>query len=492
MLNLAKARAERAIAAGFSVLLAGPAFALLRGFGLPAAAAVPVVLAVAVAVVLKLSSRVPAAITDAVTARRAYLPAWLILTLFAAVQLGRLSIFMSDPSAREHSVLPSSAFITPHSCYTSYFEAARAGRTEPNIYLSEFYRPDARAARLVDGFNVDSYEYPPPFLVLPAIGMMLSQSFLTHRTVFFALECFLLVGAMLAFARTLRGAAEHRFVLLIPVMFLLTPVRMCLQIGNFQLAAIALCLLAWASFARGRDALGGVALGFATVSKLFPGLLVLYLLARRRFRPAVATMIAGAVFSALAFMIFGGKVYDAFFSYHVPRLASGEAFPALKFVPPAILINHSVYGIVLKLKLFGATSHGMELAGKIAWIYTLVVVGIVGFLARRREAGRDFDPMLALALLALGALRAPFLPQEYGTLIPILVLFVFAAEAAVRSRGQAVAFLFALTMLSIVIPLDWFRPNYPPPVLVSALAQLTDFAVVTASVLAAAHRRNLA
>jgi hypothetical protein len=54
-----------------------------------------------------------------------------------------------------------------------------------------------------------------------------------------------------------------------------------LQIGNFQLTALSLGILAMLAFARERPVLGGLALGFATLSKIVPGVLGLWLLATR-------------------------------------------------------------------------------------------------------------------------------------------------------------------------------------------------------------------
>jgi len=471
-------RAQRVLVSGFVALMAGPLYALFRGVGLPLPVAVVVVVAVSGAAIVKLAPRVPSEIAS-VLAGKKLLWAWLLMTMLAAVQLGSLAVFMSDSTARPFAVMPSSDFSTEHNCYTAYFEGVRIGHLEPNVYEPTLYRPAPRSPRFIDGFTVDAYEYPPPFLVFPAIARLLSQSFLTHRTLFFSFECFLLAAAVVAVARRLQRPASDRLVLLLPLFFLALPIRSTLQSGNFQLAAVAMAVLAWTSFARNRNALGGALLGFAVVSKLFPGLLLVYFLARGKLRPVAATIVAAAGFAALALLLFGADVYRAFFSFHVPRLISGDAFPMLKFVPPAILINHSVYGIVLKAKLLGLTTHGMETAARIAWGYTIVLLAVTVMIARR--AKDEFEPRAMLAILALGALRAPFLPVDYGTLVPITIAVVALASGP-STRRSLWFWIIAFAMLNILFPFEWFKPKFPPPLFLATLSQLAHFAVVIAAV----------
>ncbi len=57
-----------------------------------------------------------------------------------------------------------------------------------------------------------------------------------------------------------------------------------LQAGNVQLLFLVLSAVAMLLFERRRPAAGGLLLAYAIVSKLYPGVLVLYLLLRRDWR----------------------------------------------------------------------------------------------------------------------------------------------------------------------------------------------------------------
>ena len=96
----------------------------------------------------------------------------LLAAVLALVQLGRLAVFIVDASRTGFSTVPSSRWEVLHSCVTAYYVAGKAAPDVPNVYDDALYSlpgdPSApRKPRLLDGFRVDVYEYPPPFLLLP-------------------------------------------------------------------------------------------------------------------------------------------------------------------------------------------------------------------------------------------------------------------------------------------------------------------------------------
>ena len=66
---------------------------------------------------------------------------------------------------------------------------------------------------------------------------------------------------------------------------------------------------------------------------------------------------------------------------------SGEAFSAFRN-PGAIGNNGSVPGLIFKLKLWGVPHMGFEAMRIVGWIYTLVVVAGVAWLATARPPER--------------------------------------------------------------------------------------------------------
>jgi alpha-1,2-mannosyltransferase len=352
--------------------------------------------------------------------------------VYAVIATLRLAGFMDDPSRETWSAFPQSAFYVHHNCATSYYEAARIVHDVPNVYLEAIYRPTA-AGRTIAGFNVDRFEYPPPFLLLPLGALAVTQDFMRIRLVWFAINGAIFLGTLLALARWISGRERGRVEALVPLVWCTVPALLTLQIENFQLFALCASVLAMLAFDRDRNALGGALLAFVTLSKAFPGILVLYLLFRRRWLPAAWTAGFTVLFTAVSFGVVGRPAYDAFFAYHLPRMANGDAFGMLKVMPWAVAMNESVFGLPLKLRLAGAPFGDFAIAGAVAWIYSGLLV-VICYLAARRDRDRLRTAAVWIALLGLTAMRSPFLPQEYGLLPAVWLTILVAADAATRGR----------------------------------------------------------
>jgi alpha-1,2-mannosyltransferase len=109
------------------------------------------------------------------------------LATFAALfQLFRLCVFIVNPAAVGCAVSHSRGLGLPakHSCLSAYYVAARSVATVPNVYAWELYSfPDVdptapRNPRPIGSFDIDAYEYPPPFLLLPRTLAILAPEFL--------------------------------------------------------------------------------------------------------------------------------------------------------------------------------------------------------------------------------------------------------------------------------------------------------------------------
>ena len=98
-----------------------------------------------------------------------------VATVLAIFQLVRLTVFTVAPTRDDFAAVPWSSFSRHHYCGTAYFVAGGVAREVTNVYDNALYdHPDSvataqRKPRTIDGFNVDVYEYPPPFLLLPRI-----------------------------------------------------------------------------------------------------------------------------------------------------------------------------------------------------------------------------------------------------------------------------------------------------------------------------------
>jgi hypothetical protein len=444
------------LASGIAAFVAASAF-------LPSRAAVLAVAALVAAVVAHLADRHPPVPVDAAGTTRALRVTGGVAAALALVQLARLAVFTVDPARIAASTIPGSDWEVRHSCLTAYAVAAHVAGTGANIYDDSLYSlpeedPSApRRARSLGPFKIDVYEYPPPFLLLPRAlawssgeGAPSEPEFDRLRMLWFALNIAVIGTALVVVARALPAPQSTRAILLAPLVVLALPTQSLLQKGNVQGMILAGSMMAMVLLDRGRTAAGGALLAFATASKLYPGLLGVFLLARRRWRDALVTAGFGAGFVAAAFLLFGRAPYDAFLE-HLPRLMSGESFPAFRN-PMAIAINHSIPGIVFKLGLFGFPA-SFEAAKTVGTLYMLLVVAAVVLVARRRPRPED-KPRVWLAILILATLRSPFLPQAYAVFPSLWLLTLVGARDTVGAKRLSLV-LLVWAGLNIYWPTDW-------------------------------------
>jgi hypothetical protein len=417
---------------------------------LPAALAISA--AVTTGVFLTLRRRLAA--LDERAAGRGLLVLSGVATVLAILQLARLTVFTVAPTRDDFAAVPWSSFSRHHYCGTAYFVAGGVAREVTNVYDNAIYdRPDSvateqRKPRTIGGFNVDVYEYPPPFLLLPRMLMQVAPDLARFRMLWFGLSSASLLLAMLTTAAVLPRAQATRAVLLMPLVWAGMSTIAGLQMGNFQVMTLAISMAGMALFSRRHDAAGGALLGFAVAGKLFPGMLVLYLLVRRAWRPVVATCLGTSLIVVLALWDMGLAPFTAFV-HHLPRLLGGEAFAAFRN-PAAVAANVSIPGLAFKLRFFGLPDVGFGGAKLVGWIYTVIAVAVTVLLARRGRGG----PIAWITVLVLAMLRSPFLPVTYAAVAPLWLLTLLGAENGERRGGLAWIGL-AWLAFEIVWPLDW-------------------------------------
>ena len=408
-----------------------------------------------------------------------------LATLAALFQLVRLCVFIVSPAEVGCAVSPSRGLGLPakHSCLSAYYVAARSVATVPNVYAWELYSfPDAdptgpRKPRPIGSFDIDVYEYPPPFLLLPRTLAILTPEFLRFRMVWFALNGAVLVIGLLVVARMLGPVAGTRALLFSPLVLASDITIGTLQVGNLQAIVSSFAMIAMVLLAQRRHAAGGALLAYATVSKLFPGLLLVYLLVQRKWRALAWTVGLCIALIAISLVDTGWAPYKAFLD-HLPRLLGGEAFTAFRS-PWAVAHNFSVPGMALKLRLFGVTGASFGAMKIVGWIYSLILLAATVFVARRTLA-REQEPLAWLTILILASLRSPFLPLY--AVIPVLWLLTLLAATVTPTFKTLFGVLLAWGMLNIV------PPKSMDPRLVAAIILLPQTVIVILIVLALRRR----
>ena len=451
-----------AAAMPFLVLaIAVPAARALGVFGslpVPALAVLGVIAGPAlVAALPRLAARLPESLDrwlDPGNRRLAAL--WAAGGVAAVIALVRMAVFLGDPSQVGCSLIPSEPFLVRHSCLTAYVHGAILS-TDPaaNVYDMAYVNQSAdlsvplppTAAHFAP-FTLDAFGYPPPFLLLPRALLLLTTDFLSQRMLFAAASLALLLCACAAAAKALGGVAERRIWLLTPLFMAHPLVLVTLQVGNFHLAAVALCLLCWVALERRRDGLTGALLAVATLAKMWPGLLGVPILVQRRWRAAGITVLVAAALCALSVAVLGTKVWRDFLFYHLPAVQSGEALRFLAASPREIAFNVAPFGIPFKLRELGLEGWGWDRARLFGNVYTAVLL-VLAALAGRNEGAPRHRLTVWLAVVMLGSLRSPYAAPFVASTVIVLFL-VLVAE--VRSPRGVAAFVAVVAAFSVPTP----------------------------------------
>ncbi len=378
---------------------------------------------------------------------------WVLAAVLALVQVGRLSAFMAEPERTWGSLVPDAA-VTDHACLSAYVVAADLSRRgTANLYDERFYPAfSGDAAKLLAPPGVknlrrwmeDPFEYPPPFLLFPRAALALSDDFLAIRAGWFVLQALGLVVVTAWLARWVGGRDGRLALLLVPVLLAALPTMLGLQFGQFHVATVLLSIAAMICFEERRPVVGGGLLAVAIVSKLSPAFLLVYLLARRRWREVAWTLAGCAIFSGVALAFLGWAPFQAFLSYQLPRLQSGEAFSFYEANELVVSRNLGIPGLVTKLHFLGVPGMTHALGAALGWVFSLLLLWLA-WAAGRRVEGRVAEARVWLAILTLGAFRSPLAPP-YVTLSTLWLLTLLAGDIRGR-RSWTVGFVVAWTVI---------------------------------------------
>jgi len=451
--------AERLAGAAFLAIVVGLFAGVAASIVMPSLA-VMAMTAFACALVLArpIARRLPADFDGCFSARRGLSALWAVVALLALVRLAGLAVFAADANHPEASPMWFDPFYVRHSCFSAAWKAATVLPSNPaNLYdVDAFY--DGHVGR----FELDAFQYPPQFLLLSQLLAATGGSFLQQRAAWFVIQGAVFLGAVLAVSGWIGGAAGRRIAAWSPALWLSTPVLVTLQVGNYQIGALALAMLAMVLFDRGRFAAGGALLGFSLV-KIFPGVLCAYLLFARRWKALGWTLAFLAAYSALAWLTVGPKPYHAFFVDMLPQMASGELWWSWLDDPGSAYVNamnDSIPAQLLKLKQSGLVpglDHRALAAASSLW--SIVVLACAWIAARRAPRDERWRQAACwIALLGVAALRNPFLPDHNGLIAGAWLWLIVAAAGAGASdlRARVAGFAALWPAVGVVMPFAWF------------------------------------
>jgi hypothetical protein len=298
---------------------------------------------------------------------------------------------------------------------------------EKNIYNKELYFGaefliDKKFRRKIDGFNVDPYHYPPPFLLLPITARtVVGESFLDLRMLWFAISVLSLMTAIGFMIYRLEPEGRMRLIGMAPLIWCSMPVLAGLQMSNVQIIIISISVIAMAFFSINRP-LGGLLIAMSTVAKIFPGILFVYVIAQRKFREAIWIVGFVILLSLTAFLVVGSNPFKAFIEFELPLLSSGEAFSGPFSNAFAVARNMAPFGIPLKLGWLGVPGMNLEIGRIVSSVHLLMVLILAFWSGRQKPRSSTEAVSIWISLIALGSLVSPFAPATYVLVAVVLLV----------------------------------------------------------------------
>jgi hypothetical protein len=292
----------------------------------------------------------------------------------------------------------------------------------------------------------DGFLYPPPFAVFVIPFAALSSTSSSPGYWAWIALGLVIAGATIhaiwraerlgARFEVLRGAG---WLLLVAAFLALPPVLTELINGNVHLLLFGLLGVGWLGVRRGDargDAIGGAAVGLATLVKVFPGVVILWFALTRRWRAVGWALVAALVASLVTLPVVG---IQAWLDYPAVLLHMDAPIDPTWSVAPTTWLSSAL---------------GFQLARAVV---TVVGLGLVVAAARRVDARSGY----AIAVL-VGLLITPILWSHYLAIValPLLLalagdvpLWVLGASYVLLSGGNQTALADAGAVLLRLLPL---------------------------------------
>ncbi len=405
--------------------------------------------------------------------------AWVLL--FALVLgLGWSTVYRSGPHTLNGEQWGSKYHRTD---FTVYQAAGQAVLDGPNIYRAHNRRDWYFMYLPIFAMAMVPFALLDPFYG-SLLWYLLSVSMLAHA---------LNVSIRLARRTFPRSRLQNRWLYLLTLLLVLWPVTSAIARGQASILVTYLVILAVLFHLQRRHWLAGCCLAGSIVIKAFPVMLLVYFLAKGRFKLVKTTAAFLALFVLiLPAAVFGVKGNTTLLRQWLTTVALPTATPEFfredirypQLIDPRVAKNQSIQAVTIR-HLAGATAESAvarreTVARHVALVINLFFLMAAGWLCLRRRSDKDARDSVSecsLVILLMLLLSPVSWVQNYILLtLPLAVALAAAADKSGESTSLVfrVALLsyFATNILSLIVPSLFALGAF----LVGAMAIWTSFA----------------
>jgi hypothetical protein len=371
-----------------------------------------------------LAGRLPAWMEGIAPSRRSTRFALGVVCALGLVQGARLTTFMAAPKLTSASIYHVPGLPAPkakagaYTTITTYVRAASVNRESKarNVYEASLYPQSpndgagVNAEQALLGLGPDGgFIYPPTFLLLPRGLLALTSDLLLLRFAWFVLQIWGLMGGYAVVVGSLPPAARLHALKYAPLFFGSFTTLIALEVGNYHVLLLPLTLVGLVCAERGRPKTAGLLLAVASLTKLYPAVLLPAWLLWRRRAALTAVALLATLLLALTYVVVGRSPFVDFARYAVPRMLDRQAFP---FLHEARLLpgNFAAEALLQKLHALGvaALSEGAQHSFGRAFLVGTLVLTLAGFATVSKDTHTRV--LCALGSLNLAVIATPWAP----------------------------------------------------------------------------------
>lgn len=222
------------------------------------------------------------------------------------------------------------------------------------------------------------------------------------------------------------------------------PVLFHIAVGQLSMLIGLLLIISWWFLRRNHDLAAGFTLGLAALIKVFPGLILLYLIVRKRWKAAYCLAAAYFIGSVITVLIVGiGDFIKYFTTIAIADARAYAVFP----------INFSISGLFNRLFNSGPWVQPITDAPEVGtWVTVLAsMVVLVLFISQTRKTDTkeaSDDQAFALAILAMLLIS----PVTWGHSLVLLIFPLGLIAAKLQARPEPklrILSLIALILFSL-------------------------------------------